>query len=471
MKRSRLLTYCLRNARSSAALAISVASLGGCASEGGGQDEGAAPVCFPAPATGVTRMPSDWRQHAASGGQGVGAGPNGGKETNGSTTQGPSTGPRTGDSDQGRSLQGGGLQGPLPGEQDQGTSLQGGGSSGPRPEEEPQGTSLQGGPSGPRPEEDPQGTSLQGGGPAGPRPEEEGQGSSLQGGGPSGPRPEEDVQGRSFQGGGPAGPKPEEEHNGGVVQGGAPPGMETQGRVFGFKDLNGAKLETASGAPVSLAGGTLTAEGFASSVSLRGVALAATAVDGGRFTVEVVRVDQNEGVERVEITIDGLAACSAGEHGVFVEGAWDERGAHSNPSGTFTYSCMDGVIAKCVDWGYAPWRVGAARHAACTRLARADYCGDGNPWTLDGTSIGLSDTLGVRAFTPGSALSFEAAWGPGGAVCVNETRYAVTDRAGNAVVPSCLATLPTCASLEEAQRFGGELANASAHARVEACGE
>lgn len=450
MKRSRLLTYCLRNAQSSVALAIGAVSLGGCASEGGGQDEGAAPVCFPAPATGVARMSADWRQYATSGGPD--AGPNGGKETNGSTTQGPSPGPRTGDTDQGRALQGGGPVAPKTGEKEQGRSLQGSGPSGPQHGEQDQGTSLQGGSSGPRPDE-------------------EDQGASLQGGGPSGPRPDEEAQGSSFQGGGPAGPKPGEEHNGGVVQGGAPPGMETQGRVFGFKDLNGAKLETASGAPVSLAGGTLTAEGFASSASLRGVVLTATAVDDGRFTVEVVRVEQVEGVERVEITINGLAACSAGAHGVFVEGAWDERGAHSNLSGTFTYSCIDGVIAKCVDWGYAPWRVGAARHAACTRLARADYCGDGNPWTLDGTSIGLSDTLGVRAFTPGSALSFEAAWGPGGAVCVNETRYAVTDREGNAVVPSCLATLPTCTSLEEAQRFGGELANASAHARVEICGE
>ena len=83
---------------------------------------------------------------------------------------------------------------------------------------------------------------------------------------------------------------------------------------------------------------------------------------------------------------------------------------------------MDGVIAKCVDWGYAPWALGADVHQSCTRLARADYCGDGRPWTLDGTTIDAYDVLGVQARLGDPSFGFEAAWGEHGAICVNETR-------------------------------------------------
>ncbi|MCP3102118.1 hypothetical protein LZ198_24930 [Myxococcus sp. K15C18031901] len=107
-----------------------------------------------------------------------------------------------------------------------------------------------------------------------------------------------------------------------------------------------------------------------------------------------------------------------------------------------------GVIAKCVDWGYAPWPNPAPTmtdsvltqgttlagepltdsleqalsfHQTCLRMATADYCGVGISNTLDGTPIGFHDTKYVP-LTPEQRvvprhpkegardLFFEAAW-------------------------------------------------------------
>lgn len=52
-------------------------------------------------------------------------------------------------------------------------------------------------------------------------------------------------------------------------------------------------------------------------------------------------------------------------------------------------------------------------HQSCVRLARADYCGDGVPYTKNGTLIAVSDFQGIVApeADPGDML-FEAGWGP-----------------------------------------------------------
>ncbi len=64
-------------------------------------------------------------------------------------------------------------------------------------------------------------------------------------------------------------------------------------------------------------------------------------------------------------------------------------------------------------------------HQACVRLMRADYCGDGQAHTRDGTPIVIHVRLGIQEdeqAAPGSA--FEAAWGPAGARRVRRTRLA-----------------------------------------------
>jgi hypothetical protein len=112
---------------------------------------------------------------------------------------------------------------------------------------------------------------------------------------------------------------------------------------------------------------------------------------------------------------------------------WNAQGDRVESSSLFTFGCTTGVIAKCYRWGYRPWVTGygdlAAMHWACTRLARADYCGDGVSHTQDGTWINLWDDLpapgpiqyhGVR---PLNGMHFEAAWNTEGAVCLSRTRW------------------------------------------------
>ncbi len=115
-----------------------------------------------------------------------------------------------------------------------------------------------------------------------------------------------------------------------------------------------------------------------------------------------------------------------------VAAEWDETGARTDSSTMFTLACTTGVIAKCYRWGYKPWVSGygdlAAMHQTCTRLARADYCGNGVSYTQDGTLINVWDKLPApgpiqsRGVTPLGML-FEAGWDTSGAVCVSHARY------------------------------------------------
>ncbi|WNG43123.1 hypothetical protein F0U60_02675 [Archangium minus] len=117
-----------------------------------------------------------------------------------------------------------------------------------------------------------------------------------------------------------------------------------------------------------------------------------------------------------------------------VPGIWDEAGARHEVPEKFTFACESGVIAKCTQWGYRPWakkngRSLADLHQACTRMARADYCGDGRSHTRENNLIDMYDSLEVitrtteasQSWAPERA-SFEAAWAPDGAWCLARTR-------------------------------------------------
>jgi hypothetical protein len=119
---------------------------------------------------------------------------------------------------------------------------------------------------------------------------------------------------------------------------------------------------------------------------------------------------------------------------------WDERGDRSVSNTLFTFGCTTGVIAKCYRWGYRPWITGygadmAEMHWTCTRMARADYCGNGMPHTHDGTKINLWDTLppyrgpiqSRGGLLPPFGMVFEAGWNTGGAVCLSRARWLLDD--------------------------------------------
>jgi hypothetical protein len=95
-----------------------------------------------------------------------------------------------------------------------------------------------------------------------------------------------------------------------------------------------------------------------------------------------------------------------------------------------TIACTNGAIAKCIRLGYKPWKDAPDRpmralHQACTRMIRADYCGDGRTHTKDGTNIDVFDSYGVqrRAETDPAIEVFEAAWDADGAVYLNVPRF------------------------------------------------
>src|SRR6202007_1990057 len=70
---------------------------------------------------------------------------------------------------------------------------------------------------------------------------------------------------------------------------------------------------------------------------------------------------------------------------------WDKQGSRNSAAQKFTLGCTTSAVAECYRWGYRPWDSSVANlkitHWTCTRLARADYCGDGVSHTMDGTMI------------------------------------------------------------------------------------
>lgn len=111
---------------------------------------------------------------------------------------------------------------------------------------------------------------------------------------------------------------------------------------------------------------------------------------------------------------------------IAMPGSFSTDGIYSNRPDRFTFACATGVAAKCTRWGYpaladlsgttrtGTWRqsTGADLMAACTKMARADYCGRGIPHTVDGTPIHLYDIYDgpIHPQKPVPGFSFEAAW-------------------------------------------------------------
>ncbi len=113
---------------------------------------------------------------------------------------------------------------------------------------------------------------------------------------------------------------------------------------------------------------------------------------------------------------------------VVLQGSWDSQGNyHANPT-QVSLSCTNGALGKCVRFGYQPWKEKNGvplrdYHQACFRLVRADYCGDGVGHTKDGTPINIYDRLQIQTPDPAPEMSFEAVWGPEGAICINHVRW------------------------------------------------
>lgn len=144
-----------------------------------------------------------------------------------------------------------------------------------------------------------------------------------------------------------------------------------------------------------------------------------------------------------------------GQHsglGMFVDGRWNNDGSWQ--PGGYTFACTSGVITKCArSWGYKPWKRLVAPggylvdmrplHQACTRAARADYCGDGIPHTRDGTMIDMFDIHGFNVREPDSDFVEESGFTPRGARWVARERWPRTP-ASNTPWHSPWIDLSTC---------------------------
>ncbi|MCP4678157.1 MAG: hypothetical protein GY854_22110 [Deltaproteobacteria bacterium] len=141
--------------------------------------------------------------------------------------------------------------------------------------------------------------------------------------------------------------------------------------------------------------------------------------------------------------------CGVDEYGypiqaIPLEGRWDYSegtetgGMKIDDADAFTFACEGYVLAKCVHVGYKPWKTAkvcegkkkgkkscrtvdlAEYHQACTRMLRADYCGDGTPHTEDGIYVNVYDALGIRI--DGDEWFMEAEWDVDGAICMSRER-------------------------------------------------
>jgi hypothetical protein len=132
-------------------------------------------------------------------------------------------------------------------------------------------------------------------------------------------------------------------------------------------------------------------------------------------------------------------------------------GMRTAVSGKFTFACrVTGALGKCVDFGYVPWRaVGTTSlltyHDTCVRAVRADWCGDGRAWTVDGTTINLWDRKAVQVDS--ETWPAEAEWGAMGATCLNKTRVVNGELRGELI--------PDCAKARQTLTCGAGLTNAN----------
>lgn len=242
--------------------------------------------------------------------------------------------------------------------------------------------------------------------------------------------------------------------NGGLYQGSALQGLAFNGLAFNGVAFNGVSLNG-----IGLNGTELTGVVAGKAQPLpSGTLLQGRFADGSTVTLRIDRREQDSSSNlfddpgqrsNQDVTLYTLSfqepqdgrwrpLCGGDGKALFLEGVWDSQSGWRPSAELFSVSCTDGVLAKCVRWGYKPWKSvpGAGGkpielrdlHRACVRAARADYCGDGVSYTADGTLIDLWDAHGLIGKTPETqseqGFSAEASFGTAGAGCIEQARYA-----------------------------------------------
>jgi len=245
-------------------------------------------------------------------------------------------------------------------------------------------------------------------------------------------------------------------------------GVSLNGVSLNGVSLNGVSLNGVSLNGVSLNGVSLNGVSL-NGVSLNGVALDGTAYSGVPAIGPTYTATLSNGstlVLRIDSAVQGTGAnadvwmyavafetdggwqplCGLDEAGaptlaLAVEGTWNTAagvpggGAYSNDGGQMTFACRGKSIAKCVELGYKTWTGHTHELESCVRLLRADYCGDGTSYTVNGQLVNLYDDAGIQVDT--ESWGVEAEWTRDGARCIRDATYTRAYRLGFA--PTCAA--------------------------------
>lgn len=173
-----------------------------------------------------------------------------------------------------------------------------------------------------------------------------------------------------------------------------------------------------------------------------------TTTGGDTFEIVAIDCDSSTGLCRYDVDLvagsSSHSVCTTTRWARVQSGYFTRDGEFHPDASRFAFSCEgESAAAKGMSWGYEPWDH-PEHHQAATRLARADYCGDGVPRTFDGTEITIFDIdsiNGLPSFDPFTNLTpaFEAAWRAGdkGAACLGKARWNVMPIGG-----PCPGTLP-----------------------------
>jgi len=122
----------------------------------------------------------------------------------------------------------------------------------------------------------------------------------------------------------------------------------------------------------------------------------------------------------------GLDGSGVPVKAVPVAGTWKavsgDLAAYGASTTLYTWACRAKTVAKCVELGYKTWLGYSTQLQTCVRLLRADFCGTGVSYTVDGTLLNLFDGVGVQRDT--ETWAAEAEWTPTGARCINSNNLA-----------------------------------------------
>ena len=257
-------------------------------------------------------------------------------------------------------------------------------------------------------------------------------------------------------------------------------GRELNGRELNGRELNGTELGAKL---VSVRYGGAWREGMGTSLEetwlegsvfhglhgseelsgmdFLGMHFIGTLADGTDLTLRVDAITQGTGTNQdiwsyrvsYQHTLDGqwYPICTNADgspaNAIPLENRWDHRqgvaggGNKIYDATAFTFACEGAALAKCVQFGYAPWRSvnGVSldqHHQSCTRMVRADFCGDGTSYTVEGNWVNLHDAMGIQADT--EAWVPEAEWTTDGASCFSsQTRATTPISCGERLVQSC----------------------------------